>query len=799
MRYWNLACVLLCALMLSGITYATAPVHGWRGDGTGRFPEATPVTAWNVERGINVLWRVPLRQFSNAQPIIVGDRVFTMAEGRTIICLDKMTGKLLWINTGADKPITDTAVMQTVVERRLLPGTLEPSESEWTFILDKAIPVGNEVRPLTITVSLHAGKGMTATGSAATYNKAVHTVVADGLSYRDGALTGIVKVTLNPDTYVPADKKPVPAEYNIDATIKEGVVAGTFTGTCGGEAVMGKVANGPTYVPWSERALSYGQYSGSSIPTPTTDGKHIWTKSGGGAACFDLDGNRLWSADTHLAGTDHPINVPSPLLIGNVLVCEGGSTPYWMENSKNKQPEGTFPPNPNKNFKHWLVGLNADTGQLLWDIGPLSAGGYGGPQSPVALTLTDGKDTASFVLTGEGHLVRSSDGKLMIPYAGGRSGFASPVVLPGQRALFGTRAMVQFTLKGPDKVEATILWTAPAHEGAGGAVVHDGVIYSINADKTVIIHAIEEATGKYLSGTVLPITPPGDNADWPCCAVAGKYLFMLAVRQVYVVEPGPTPRLLAANNTDRTHSGPIFDGERLYLRSYNALRCITLKGEEGAQYEREVQARTLLLPFPATLVRRALIEAQPLPKAEKPGVGVPIVKFEVDKMPASWLIAGPFPGVEPGVPATLIDPLARPARGTNVTEGYTTKAFATPERGIVAATGLNALKATADTRGVHLWAYTLLDVDADGYFQFSANQHGVEAWLGGQALTAESVVKLVAGRYALLLKVPVTADTPTAVKVTFHETVKPEVAQVRDLACVRDGAAVLRRGIDLLP
>ena len=106
---------------------------------------------------------------------------------------------------------------------------------------------------------------------------------------------------------------------------------------------------------------------------------------------------------------------------------------------------------------------------------------------------------------------------------------------------------------------------------------------------------------------------------------------------------------------------------------------------------------------------------------------------------------------------------------------------------------------TADTCGVHLLAYTLLDVPADGYFEFAANQRGVEAWLGGQALNAEPVVQLVVGRYALLLKVAVTADTPLAVKVTFHETAKPVVAQARDLAYVRDGATVLRRVIDLLP
>jgi hypothetical protein len=73
MLKWSLALALFGALVLPGtLLAADPPVRGWRGDWTGRFPDAKPVTAWNVERGLNVLWRVPLKQYTNAQPLIVG-------------------------------------------------------------------------------------------------------------------------------------------------------------------------------------------------------------------------------------------------------------------------------------------------------------------------------------------------------------------------------------------------------------------------------------------------------------------------------------------------------------------------------------------------------------------------------------------------------------------------------------------------------------------------------------------------------------------------------------------------------
>ncbi len=81
-----------------------SPAHpvGWRGDGTGQFPGATPPTTWsraaNGERK-NILWEAKLPCYSWATPVVVGGKVFTRSEPYDLICLDKNTGKILWMRS----------------------------------------------------------------------------------------------------------------------------------------------------------------------------------------------------------------------------------------------------------------------------------------------------------------------------------------------------------------------------------------------------------------------------------------------------------------------------------------------------------------------------------------------------------------------------------------------------------------------------------------------------------------------------------------------------------------------------
>jgi outer membrane protein assembly factor BamB len=676
---------------------------GWRGDRTGCYDGADPVTAWHVEKGINILWRVPLRQFSCSTPVVVGGKVFTTVEPRTLVCMDKMTGEILWMNDGGDdQPVRDPAKLAEIV------------------------------------------------GAAA------------------------------------------PASQPASATSQSTAAAAAA-------------------VPWSRRKFAYGQFSGSSMPTPVSDGRRIWVKNGASAACFDLEGYRTWAVSTHLQGTDHPMNVPSPVLIGNVLLCEGGTTAYWEQNSKNKVPPGTIPPNPNQKFKHWMVGLNAQTGEILWDIGPLNAGGYGGAASPMGLTLTHGSEKMDVILGSEGHLIRAEDGKLLNPFVGVRCTFGSPFPL-GQRVLFPHErrlCLLELTMQSRDSVEPKVLWTAPGSpKTMGGAVHHDGLLY---------VHSLEEPSwsstwatvhdasdGRQVFRQMLATKVPKDTPDYPTSASAGKYVFLFSGRTASVLEPGRKPLLLAVSEFEKMHASPVFDAERLYLRTYDAMMCIARKGEEGARYEKDVQARTLLSNFPTSLKKRTLQEVA-APKDSKPGAGVPVVKLDKDKMPEQWLFAGPF---EIGAGKDALESLggcaaAQPSRGTKVAFGGTTCAFAAADRQVASAAGLDLLAATQRKRGVQAFFYTVVELAAPRTLVCDIDKDGVQAWLAGQPFGPERALALAAGRYPLMVKATIDADcelpAELTVKVVLRESESPQAEQGKALAFIRENAAVLKRVMELAP
>ena len=81
---------------------------GWRGDGTGRYPGATPPTIWERKKSDvgyttkGILWMAPLPNKSVSSPIIVGERIFLTTEVADLVCLDKQTGRALWIRSNPE-------------------------------------------------------------------------------------------------------------------------------------------------------------------------------------------------------------------------------------------------------------------------------------------------------------------------------------------------------------------------------------------------------------------------------------------------------------------------------------------------------------------------------------------------------------------------------------------------------------------------------------------------------------------------------------------------------------------------
>jgi hypothetical protein len=79
------------------VTHAQPGVVGWRTDGTGRYPSCTPPLSWSPTE--NVAWATAMPGSSAATPVIVGERIFVLADPFLLLCVNKSDGHILWQRT----------------------------------------------------------------------------------------------------------------------------------------------------------------------------------------------------------------------------------------------------------------------------------------------------------------------------------------------------------------------------------------------------------------------------------------------------------------------------------------------------------------------------------------------------------------------------------------------------------------------------------------------------------------------------------------------------------------------------
>lgn len=96
--------ILLVPFVISTIAAWAAAQVGWRGDGSGVYPDADPPVHWSTET--NVVWSTKLSGRSNALPVVVGDRVFVCSEPFDLLCLNAADGKVVWRRTNTYRDIS---------------------------------------------------------------------------------------------------------------------------------------------------------------------------------------------------------------------------------------------------------------------------------------------------------------------------------------------------------------------------------------------------------------------------------------------------------------------------------------------------------------------------------------------------------------------------------------------------------------------------------------------------------------------------------------------------------------------
>jgi outer membrane protein assembly factor BamB len=253
----------------------------------------------------------------------------------------------------------------------------------------------------------------------------------------------------------------------------------------------------------------------------------------GVAACYDLDGVRIWARIVEKP-TDEYGHSSSPLLAGGKLLI--------LINS--------------------LHALDAATGATVWTATAKHAWG-----SPVLTKI----GSESVVLCPGGELVRWRDGKVLTTKSAS-VGHCSPVVAGGVLYFIEASAhAVRFeTPKRPDKLKRKGVWnvTLRGDRYYASPLVHEGVIYAVGQHGEFT--TLDAQTGAILHEHKLEL--PGKVTFYSSPILAGGHVFITADDgTTFVFTAEREPKLVAKNPLEPTRSSFYCDGSRIFVRTLGAL------------------------------------------------------------------------------------------------------------------------------------------------------------------------------------------------------------------------------------
>ncbi|MEI7831859.1 MAG: PQQ-binding-like beta-propeller repeat protein [bacterium] len=556
---------------------AAHPV-GFRGDYTGCFPAATPVSSWEdkygTELGKNVIWKTPMPTRTNSTPIVVGNKVFTLADPDLLICADALTGKILW---------------------------------------------QKQVDHLVLWPADEAKKAREAWNQQLSLYYEYETGLQEEWLLKGGGPLPPVKVT---DAEVRTARiKKLVEEKNL-------ALAGDTKGRQGYDLVRKRFASGSGFNDFGKAQVQicgelYAKYGFNfeqwrswityTHRTPTSDGKFVYVAMGyGQVACYDLDGNMKWMQFLHPSGKafsprkgyEQPGQgtgpCPSPILIGDLLIVHG----------KSKGDQDRKLQDRNR-----VVAIDKNTGKILWEASICSLCSV---KTPIGIRV-GGVDY--IVLARGGGVLRASDGKRMDPDvkdAGGYPNMASN----GNRVFFNWCANTDANpgesfiaaMDFDDKGASKEIWRTQVPGACFiGPTAWKGMLYLPSSRPPGVIYSVQQSDGKTNRVVIkkkngssvgpYPVTPPsvaGDKVFWADAEVGTilitetgadlKEVNRMRMVEDFHVDEGslantgkPTlDEFLKKYGTDKDRfsgvfflsGGPFFQGGRMYLRTSEYLYCI---------------------------------------------------------------------------------------------------------------------------------------------------------------------------------------------------------------------------------
>ncbi|MBM4163126.1 MAG: hypothetical protein FJ222_01590 [Lentisphaerae bacterium] len=439
-----------------GAGFLSAGTVGWRGDGTGRFPGVTAPLHW--DKAECLVWKTPTPKWSNASPILVGDRIFLCAEPDSLLCLNKLTGEILWQHSNSYADIAPEADRDAIRTKMVQVVAIDTRMKE----------LQSKLRPLEKTAKEKPGDAEVQ--AAITANKTEQSVLRE-------------------------ERKAV-QDYAMPST---------------------HAANG------------------FSSCTPATDGSRIFAFFGSGVAvAYDLEGTRLWSrvVEKPTEGWGHSA---SPVLADGRLVIQVRD----------------------------VHGLDPATGKTVWTV--KSKPRWGACVGAVI-------DGQGVVITANGELIRAKDGLVL---ASGLHGleYCAPLVHEGVVYFIengGKAFRLPAKADGSEKPE--LLWqtSPPKDRYYASPLYHDGAIYCINQNRVYSI--IDAKDGKVLKSQAIKSLK---QTVYPSVTLAGTYIVLAAESgSAVILEPGVAMKEVATSSMGPFRSTPVFDNDRVYIRTHDAMVCI---------------------------------------------------------------------------------------------------------------------------------------------------------------------------------------------------------------------------------
>lgn len=512
-----------------------ANVVSYRNNSTANWQGVNPVTAWDMRRGKNVLWRVPLPD-GKASATVLGDRVVALGNPHFVYCFDKMTGKLLWEK--------ECNILEFTA-----PDKLEESRriwAEWTQAKDKLLSLGRWWDEWELTL---AKQGMTKEEANKEIRARMHDMSEKGFEGKSGGAYG---------------------------------------------KLLQEHAPG---IGWS---TSWTGWVGPSYATPATDGERIYVRfTTGVAACFTADGTRVWMVRIPAPYNDHTA-CRSPLLIDGKFIVEMGVK--------------GVPERSGAVYTHFLA-LDARDGRELWRSEPLFQKNATSSSAP--MVVTDGREDMPVVVTAEGAVIRVADGKLLCrANVQFDTGNGSPTV-DGSTLYCSSASYIFSALRlvmlDRDTVGLRRLFSRPMPCGFDAGLAYDGgILYGAGGGQRPLGYTVFDTKQRKVlrfenNRSIRQGIPPYANGrQYVPTTVAGDCVFVADHGSNFerwrrtgvpftVLQKAPDGHILASSEVDLTcTTAPVFDGDRIYIRTNPALICVGYTGEDGRAYEANENARYLL-------------------------------------------------------------------------------------------------------------------------------------------------------------------------------------------------------------